>query len=278
MNTDHCFRIGSTHAVCQDYAISGIIRLKTVPGATEDIGYAIVSDGCSGAAFTDIGSRCLTHAARHMLMVAPSAVFNLDAETIGRVIIDKAASAVDRLGLTRGCLQATLLMAVVRGSKARVLMFGDGGIVRQTHGCREVQCVSYDASKPGVQANAPYYLAHRLSVQDTTDYFSEFSQFRRTTIIDSSGSRTQDEDAGAVTDLKFDVVEGDQIVLLSDGIDQFYDGKFENIHWSIEADALTKFKSTHGEFVTRRVQAHERVCRENQVSHHDDLSVAAIIV
>lgn len=278
MNTDHCFRIGATHEVCQDYAVSGVFQKSVEKGGVEEIAYAIVSDGCSGADYTDIGSRCLTHSARSLLFMAPSLVFSLDAETLGKLIIDKAANATDRIGLTRECLEATLMLAVVQGTQARVLVYGDGGIVRQSHGCREVQHFNYCKSEPGAIANAPFYLSYRLSKSRTESYFKHFSQFRRTTISDSSGSKTIDEGAGVVTDLRFDVIDTDQIILMTDGVDQFYDGKSENVHWSVQMDVLTMFKSTHGQFINRRVQSHERICRDNQVTHHDDLSLAGIVV
>ena len=51
MNANCAINIGSTHALCQDYAL-----------ARNDGPYVILSDGCSSSPDTDVGSRLLVKA------------------------------------------------------------------------------------------------------------------------------------------------------------------------------------------------------------------------
>lgn len=267
MNTDHCFNIGSTHEVCEDYALSG-----TVTRVDGDLAYAIVCDGCSSADHTDIGARLLAHAARTFLLTAPGAFFGMNEEDLGKLIIHRAVIAASALGLPPSSLEATLLIAATRGSSARALMFGDGVCVRKSGTTVEVVHVDYES-------NAPYYLAHRLTDQRREEYFAKFDQPKRLTIVDAAGSRTVEEHASKVLSLSPLLSSpGDQIILFSDGVNQFFSSTSEKIDWQVPVEVLSAFKSTNGQFVTRRVQAHQRICKENQITHHDDLSVAAIVV
>ena len=47
MNTDCAFYIGTTHEVCQDYALTGEYSVA-------------IADGCSGSVLSDFGSRVLS--------------------------------------------------------------------------------------------------------------------------------------------------------------------------------------------------------------------------
>jgi hypothetical protein len=55
MKADSYFEIGSTHQVCQDYALAY---------ASDDFAYAIMSDGCTSSLNTDIGARLVSVIAR----------------------------------------------------------------------------------------------------------------------------------------------------------------------------------------------------------------------
>ena len=85
-NADSYFCIGSTHDVCQDYAISSPDRLR-----------AIISDGCSSAPDTDFGSRLLVKAKERNFYE------NDDS------IILSARNSADAIGLHDITLTATLL-------------------------------------------------------------------------------------------------------------------------------------------------------------------------
>ena len=58
MNTDCYYEIGHSHIFCEDYALAGIVN---------NIGYAIVSDGCSSSDNVDVGARVLAHIAKVFL-------------------------------------------------------------------------------------------------------------------------------------------------------------------------------------------------------------------
>ena len=69
MNADSAFRMGSTHAVCQDYAVASAwtAAAHTDGAAPPPRPYIILSDGCSSTPDTDVGARLLVKAAEPLL-------------------------------------------------------------------------------------------------------------------------------------------------------------------------------------------------------------------
>ena len=103
LHIDAHFARGRSHAVCQDYAAVGA-------------GIAVVCDGCSGAADSDVGARLIAHAA---VQATPAAV--ADGSWIRRT-----EAARELLGLDVAALDATCILARAREQAIEVTMFGDG--------------------------------------------------------------------------------------------------------------------------------------------------------
>src|SRR6185295_18680312 len=96
MNTDAAINIGSTHSVCQDYAIARN-------------GYVVLADGCSSSPDTDIGARLLVKALDQRLGTPT------DIEELHRESARTALGWAAMLGLPDQAVDATLLSAHVEG-------------------------------------------------------------------------------------------------------------------------------------------------------------------
>ena len=120
MNTDCAYYIGTTHEVCQDYALAGKSSIA-------------VSDGCSGSPNSDIGSRVLSITAMNK-MVELDSLNNFDEKEC----ILLARPAIKMLNIPNECLDATLLGAVLYENvlekfyTLEAMCYGDGVIAIKT--------------------------------------------------------------------------------------------------------------------------------------------------
>ena len=112
MNTDCYFGIGSTHKICQDYAIAAN-------------GLIIVSDGCSTVVHSDFGSRLLTKAAEDHVYRG----YRDDLMLHG--VIRTAEVFCKSLSLPVEALSATLLIGKIENNCFSILCVGDGVIAAQ---------------------------------------------------------------------------------------------------------------------------------------------------
>src|SRR5690348_10028206 len=114
MHADSFFRMGASHAVCQDYASAGQV---------DGVAYAILSDGCSGSPATDFGARFFVRAAEQR--IRDIADGSLPAEDL----VISAAQMATACRLPLACLDATLLFAASLGrGLVQVFQTGDGVI------------------------------------------------------------------------------------------------------------------------------------------------------
>ena len=78
--------------------------------------------------------------------------------------------------------------------------------------------------------------------------------------------------------LKREVKPGDIVAVISDGINSFRKSDNTPIDWIDLIEEFTGFKNTEGEFVIRRISAFKRKCLKDGTTHHDDISISAIVV
>jgi len=153
MLTDSFFVQGTTHEVCEDYAVHGG-------------DYAIISDGCSNAGgpriHTDFGSRILTKAAEEHIYQD-----NVEAFLQG---VSATSRTQQRAfpNLPDACLTATLGTLRKVGDSHRALLVGDGVVGgRRRDGRWKIHVVEF----PG----GPYYLKYQM-FGETPKWIEQFGQ------------------------------------------------------------------------------------------------------
>jgi hypothetical protein len=264
MNTDHDFQIGKDHVVCQDYALSGI---------EGDYAYAIVCDGCSASPDTDFGARLLALSAREVLLREPHLFW--DDSTFRNTVIRKAAHACSSFRcLHPQILDTTLLVSFIHGDQLKVRMYGDGIFYhKKANGAVHITHVSYETLENGVIKTAPDYLAYYLD-----NYrMGKYEATNTTKFIETNGCITTMNPFQPVF-YASKVEQGDIIGLASDGVGSFRTATNDPIPWEQISKEFFDFKQTKGVFVRRRLQAFKRNCLKDNVTHYDDISVAAIVI
>jgi hypothetical protein len=183
MRTGSYFTIGTTHTICEDYALAG-------PN------YAIICDGCSNAngpkLDADWGARILAKAAEERVLRVLNQL-NISEEVadlhtasnyygfVGQIIntadIQRRAFAT----LQTNCLTATLGLAYAYKTDINVILAGDGVFGgKKRDGTYEFHVVEF---LPGGEScdPAPFYLRYLLHPQDLQNYIRVFGgQYKHT--------------------------------------------------------------------------------------------------
>jgi hypothetical protein len=273
MTTDHHFWIGTTHKVCEDYAISGI---------RDGVKYAIVCDGCSSSKDTDIGARLLARAA----------LLHLDrfenSDEFGLLAITTADVQARALALNPGALNATLVVTIIKDNKWITRLFGDGAVAQIYEKKTFVTEVNFNSG-------APLYLSYHLDKDTHLNYLTEFGTKHSHTTYDITE-----------LDIAPRVVEGDNelnlltygpiidhpdvgrvlaTIVMSDGFQSFY--RVEQTDTSKRTitipstkiyQELLMFKGYKGQFVERRAKKFMTAIQKKGWHNGDDCSIAAIHV
>ncbi len=270
MNADHALFIGNTHSICQDYALSGVV---------DNGAYAIVCDGCSQSPEVDFGARALAFSAKRTLGLGT----DMKCDLFGKITIDNLKNLGDIFPLNPRALDATLLITFIKGSMFRTHMFGDGVFFHQTATTLRVIHVEYEDNKP---AYLSYYL-DKVRMKDYEDtvfgskHITDISLYKPTSSELPSDNSSDSEDYVKnfePTTISGLVSTGDVIGVCSDGIHSFRRGDSSDIKWQEMVDEFIDFKSTNGVFVQRRLTFLKRQWAKNNITHYDDISMAAIVV
>ncbi len=259
MNADCAFWIGSTHRVCQDYAVAG---------HTGEAAHAILADGCSGSPDTDIGARLLAKSAGRLLPTPEGA-------------IETAAACASHLGLPSTCLDATLLTVTAADGAFDARCWGDGVVAFGRHdGTLEAFVVSFAASYPR-------YLSYTLDADRLERWHEQPANEKtvsRWTLTEGiwTGPDIQSSDRdcehwpGDIADCRF-------VAVLSDGVQSFTQSVATDTSRTTQAVAvpdvlqlLLAFKSGQGQFVQRRVRAFQKECAARGWTHADDVSLSVV--
>jgi hypothetical protein len=288
MVADYFFRMGSTHAICQDYAIAGDV---------DGYQYALLSDGCSGVAlpglpgspFTDFGARFLVRAARQHMDDLARGVFP------GCVIVERAAKMAEGAGLPPMALDATLLTAVTTSNGDVVTsQTGDGVLaVRRRDGSIKYRTLTFGNGMP-------LYLSYQLDPRRMETLLHPERSGRAVTpeeceaagtvaileriFVPGEGWREPttkverfDESTRGLWTEVFYKDECDLVLIMSDGVETFQTKNTTLMPLEQVLEQLFDFKGFAGQFLVRRCTRFlQKFCTEYGWSHSDDFSVAGI--
>lgn len=270
MNTDVYFTQGSTHRICEDYALASEKQV-------------VISDGCSTGVHTDFGARLLSAAATQQNKQSLQ-----DEERWSRIL---ASADVYRksLGLPIQSLAATLLIARIIEDEhpyIAVDMIGDGTVAARFRGSN-----TYVVHNINFPSGAPYYIRYNLSNEDQKTWGEKFGWKRKCTVgtwtvNESNLSQKSElffgkEQNKIIADTyKFPICHYDLVVLTSDGAESFLtteaSGETRRISMFEIFQEVLAFKNTRGEFVHKRCVKSFRIFRDRGWINADDFSLAAI--
>lgn len=286
MKTDSYFEIGSSHDVCQDFALTGSIN--------DRIYFIIVTDGCTEShrvsKEVDFGARILAYAAREALKNMLSTlsdlssiqqnmkVFNKDLRT---KIIQSARVIGNLLKLSNLFSDSTLVIAITDGKISNTFIYGDGGII--------IYKISGDIIYREVSflSSAPYYISYIMDKDRDNGYKISFGTspvIITTYVINGvNGEIIQaneiineiDESLYDKTALTFDNFLS--ISVTSDGI-KSYEKSGNSIPSSELVKKFISFKNQNGSFLQRRFNFLKKEHKEENITHYDDVSIATVLL
>jgi len=265
MNTDIFLKMGKQHKVCEDYIIQG----------NDPVPFIILADGCSSSKNTEMGARILCYLAKQYIRYHAN-VSNFHYDIMGSWIIHNAEMTARQLGLTRECLDATLIIAYAFNNKTHVFVYGDGSIILESP---NKDLIIYQVK---FSNNAPYYLSYLLD-PDRQDIYHNMKNDKEIIIYNSKEQKTTSDTLAY--DAKFNITisftDFLKILICSDGIDSFIlDNPSKNISFPAKeiVPGFLSFKTTKGEFLKRRLQKEIQTLEKNSMIHYDDLSVGAFLL
>ena len=291
-NSDHIFRMGSSHKVCEDYAASSGSTLAA------NSCHAVLSDGCSLcldsegnpiSARTDFGSRILTLAAQqryNLWMHGQQRLHFGDRVTLKSIAISADANAFSlQIGLNS--LSATLLFCHVDGEDIRWFMVGDGVIAWRL---RDTKMWHIDSVN--FESGSPFYLRYELNKNDRDKWFAESSRGVFSKKYDLYPDFTiksewrvehgQDPEFTPCIGGWMPIERCDMVAMFSDGIGSFVKKSPGEQPVALPiVEAIKPFldiKGMKGEFVYRKARMALREYAEQGIVHTDDFSMAAIYV
>lgn len=282
MNSDHSFKIGTGHQVCEDFVVSGTTEDGEV--------YTFLSDGCSGSKNTDIGARilCLLSAKKCRRNEVGN---NEENESI---FLSSARIISELIELDTSCLDATLLSAKTKKDKVIVEIFGDGAFAFKLKTENSIRIISFDYAR-----NYPFFLNYKAN-NDLLWGWKELpgNDFSFKQLILNEDRTTYEEDLPTVinpqvsfhitqvgSNFTFDKSMIDFIVVMSDGAQSFCETQITETykesqlvsHQEVLGDLLS-FKNFKGQFVERRVNKFLSDYKKRNRHHVDDFSMGAIYV
>jgi serine/threonine protein phosphatase PrpC len=264
MNADSYFEIGSSHMVCQDYALSGNFK---------DMWYGIVSDGCSSAEYSEIGAQVLCHTTKNILMVYYDLFMNgsVTPEFIAQLLATSIRVKADEVRkiypISRDSLQATLLIAVMVNGFMFTFVWGDGVIIR----CWAKDTAVFEIDYP--DTNAPVYLM--TDIEAYKKKFEDKLNKRLTSYNPCKSTGLLSFDEPYVDCRK--VGPGDFIILCTDGFTQYQDQNKKPIDIHEILPLILDYPNYNGQFVKRTMNFMKRDLIRKNWSHTDDIGIATLI-
>ena len=276
MNSDSYFEIGSTHLVCQDYALSGSFK---------DMHYGIVSDGCSSAEHSEIGAQILCLVARYNIQLYYDLFFSVEDQVmqtlLGNSILKRADELRKLYPIVPNALEATLLIMVAKGDQACVFGWGDGYVLSRvdnnfiegTHQPLSYKKISYP------ETNAPFYLS--ATREDYINKFGSGMIVKHTVAM----VRECDNDIPSFRLETFDTPffqkylrfsSGNSLTIMTDGLGQYQNNLKKPVPDTEIMPLIVDYPNVQGAFVQRTMNFLKRDLLKKNWSHMDDIGLATI--
>jgi len=258
LSSDHCYVIGKTHQVCQDYALHGV---KPVP-------FVVVCDGCSASPHSDIGARIVAVTAQHVLQ-QPAQTLPPDYHAFGNKVIQAARSVTAKMQLPDVVLDTTLMVGMVVNTTVWVYVYGDGCVLRKTAaGAVQLSDIYFNH-------NAPFYLSYWQSPARWQEYADCGATPLAISHSDCSDQVNLPFDEPLL--FSFDLDTTPCVALASDGLTHFIDLSDQSrVPLQQVAENLMNFKNNQGEFVKRRVNRALQQYEKQRIIAADDVSLAVL--
>jgi hypothetical protein len=189
-----------------------------------------------------------------------------DLETMLPQVIATAKNVTKLMALPETCLDATLLSCHLSPIDdpivVNVMAIGDGVIAaRRRDGEIEAVCIEYPDG-------APEYLSYTLDSHRHHRFNAEFGTAKN---IHNLSNKKSSICQNQIFTMQFPIADYDIVAIISDGVDTF-----EGLMWREVVSILMDFKSTAGHFIERRMKRFIKDCGKQDISHFDDVSMAAI--
>lgn len=282
MNSDSYYEIGSTHKICQDYAVAS---------AKDGFGYVAVCDGCSmsGEQFSiDTGARLMALSFRNTLLKQRPFEKDLWERTTypeNLDIIPSIKQTANFFNIPTRMFDATLVAAICHDNLLKVIAIGDGGFFIKRKNSNIVQFITVE-----FESGAPFYPSYLMNGYKERDiYINEFGNkkvtvkscwidvVKRIVVAESSYSHlAKDWDFEKNKMWIYELGNIECIAVFSDGIHSFMK-EGASIPFVEVACEFSSFKNYNGKFLDRRLaNGLAKKCRQENIHHFDDISCAAI--
>ena len=284
MNTDCSFYIGTTHEICQDYALTNNNSI-------------VISDGCSGSIKSDIGARILSITTMNKMKELEN-LYNFE----GKECILLARPSIQILNLPYECLDATILSAIIYDDSIQTMCYGDGVIAIKIKNkdiiiinCSYIDSypfyINYFYDKTGRYKNWINNNNKRKICLSTIKKDESIDPLEKELNLEINLRIGIGEDEIGILkhfDNKTIIEIADKniiefIAIMSDGVHSFYEtiitetSKYnKSISYLDVLKELLSFKNYNKLFVQRRINKFRKDCAKKNWANADDLSLAVI--
>lgn len=243
---DSAFQIGSSHRVCQDYAM-------------HDGQKAVLSDGCSSAPHTDVGARLLCW---NEMLEEPLSLSSL-------------ACHASMIGITDKSLFATQLLVEADEN------YGEGSVIANIEGDGYLIAGFNNGRRPVVvkidyKNNMPWYPIYRtIPIANTQFSWESVSVTVLSELVDNCPVRLR-VSTHQFTGYSLEDDSAAFFAVCSDGLGTFRDENNNPVPETVIAAQLCDIKVRNENCIRRRVQSLNR--REwKSWKHEDDFSIAGLV-
>lgn len=279
-NADATFKIGSTHHVCQDYAV-----VKNT-----DNTFALVLDGCSSSPHTDTGVRFLAHHAMRDIEIKAIAPTTPElAEYFCHSAVRFSMSHASMMNLPPECLDATMLgiFAPEQDENAYAFIYGDGVLVlkRKETGNLLMSVVDFARNYP-VYPSYESMPERKRRVDALVGNTRNVNEWIFTEDNYLSERRSPHQGYAGTERISFWTINKQEYSwagIFTDGLLSFRkpvkNGTSKVLEpisfWSFIKE-MTNFKNTNGVFVERRINRFLKDKAAEDWQHADDFGVAVV--